>query len=116
MDTNQLISFALISLGFIAIPGPNILVIISISMTAGKVRGLQTVVGTSLAMFIQLIIAAGATSWLLSLLIEGLFWLKWCSVGYLLWIGILSFRKFSEVRCCHYNPLLGLFRKASGFH
>lgn len=90
MDTATLISFALISLVFIAIPGPNILVIVSTSLRAGKVRGLQTVMGTSLAMILQLSLVALATSWILAVLVEGLFWLKWVGVAYLLFLGISS--------------------------
>ncbi len=111
MDIAQLVTFTLISLGFIISPGPNVLVIISTSMTAGKVRGLQTVTGTSLAMSIQLLIAAIATNWLLSLLTEGLFWLKWCGVAYLLWMGLTSFYKFYQRSANPAQTALGSFQR-----
>ena len=93
MTIELFVSFALVSLLVIAIPGPNILVIVSTSLTAGSVRGLQTVIGTSLAMIIQLAVAALATTGLLSLINDGLRWLKWAGVLYLLFLAIQSFRQ-----------------------
>lgn len=90
MELSHLATFALIAAAFIVIPGPNVLVIVSTSLSAGKARGLQTVVGTSLAMIIQLMVAALATSSVLLLLAEGLLWLKWLGVAYLLYLGISS--------------------------
>lgn len=95
MISEVFISFVLISLVVIAIPGPNILVIVSTSLTAGRVRGLQTVAGTSAAMVIQLCVAALGTSGLLALLNEGLRWLKWAGVVYLLYLGLTALRQMS---------------------
>ncbi|MBT6057280.1 MAG: LysE family translocator, partial [Gammaproteobacteria bacterium] len=111
MGSSELITFALISFAFIIVPGPNVLVIISTSMTAGQARGLQTVAGTSLAMSVQLLIAAIATSWLLSLLARGLFWLKWCGVAYLLWMGVTSFYKFYHRTPGPGHTALGSFQR-----
>jgi len=92
-------------------PGPNVLVIVSTSLLAGKARGLQTVVGTSLAMLIQLAVAAIGTTWFLSLLSEGLFWLKWLGVTYLVFLGINSLYYF--FRKSHAKPpsALGSFQR-----
>ncbi len=87
MQTETFLTFVLVSCAFIAIPGPNILLIISTSLTAGRLRGLQTVAGVSLAMILQLLIAAIGTSWFLAVLSEGLTWLKWAGVVYLAWLG-----------------------------
>ena len=94
MELGQLISFLLVSAVFIAVPGPNILVIVSTSLVNGKLRGLQTVVGTTLAMIIQLSIAALGTSVLLATLSQGLVWLKWFGVVYLLYLGVNSIYAF----------------------
>lgn len=90
MMPEQLAAFIVLSLVFIAIPGPNILVIVATSLGNGRRRGLQTVAGTSLAMIVQLVVAALATSSLLNLLNEGLLWLKWLGVCYLLYLAIKS--------------------------
>ena len=94
MEPGQLVSFLLVSAVFIAVPGPNILVIVSTSLVSGKLRGLQTVVGTTLAMIIQLAIAALGTTLLLATLSQGLLWLKWCGVAYLLFLGMNSIYAF----------------------
>ena len=54
-------SFLLASLVIIVIPGPNVLVIVATSLSRGRRSGLQTVAGTSLAMLIQLVVAALGT-------------------------------------------------------
>lgn len=94
MELAQLVSFLLVSAAFIAVPGPNILLIVSTSLVSGRRRGLQTVLGTTLAMIVQLTIAALGTTLLLNALSAGLLWLKWCGAAYLLFLGISSFHAF----------------------
>lgn len=90
------LSFCLIAIAIIIIPGPNVLVIISTSLSHGRSRGLQTVAGTSCAMVIQLLIAALGTAWLVTYLSYGFTFLKWVGVAYLLYLalqqGIAFFR------------------------
>jgi len=84
----EILAFILVSVVIIIIPGPNVLVIVSTSIVQGKVRGLQTVAGTSTAMLIQLGIAALGTSWFVSTMANGLVWVKWLGVVYLLYLGL----------------------------
>ena len=84
----EILAFILVSIGIIIIPGPNVLVVVSTSIAHGKVRGLQTVAGTSTAMLIQLGIAALGTSWFVSTLVNGFVWLKWLGVIYLLYLSV----------------------------
>ena len=84
----EILAFILVSIGVIILPGPNVLVIVSTSIAHGKIRGLQTVAGTSTAMLIQLGIAALGTSWFVSTLTSGFVWLKWLGVVYLLYLGV----------------------------
>jgi len=84
----EILAFILVSIGIIIIPGPNVLVVVSTSIAHGKVRGLQTVAGTSTAMLIQLCIAALGTSLFISTLANGFVWLKWLGVIYLLYLGV----------------------------
>jgi len=88
MELNSYITFLLLSFMLIIIPGPNVLVIVSTSVMHGKRRGLQTVAGTTLAMAIQLIIAGLSTTWLIRVLADGFYILKWLGVAYLLYLGI----------------------------
>ena len=91
MDTSLYISFLLVSFGLIAIPGPNVIVIVSTSIAHGRERGLQTVAGTSLAMAIQLFVTAVCTSSFIQLMAEGFSVLKWAGVAYLLYLGTRHF-------------------------
>ena len=84
----DLLIFILLSGALIIFPGPNVLVIISTSITHGTVLGLQTVAGTASAMAVQLLIAATGTSWLITSLAQGFIWLKWFGVMYLCYLGI----------------------------
>ncbi|TVZ41503.1 threonine/homoserine/homoserine lactone efflux protein [Alteromonadaceae bacterium 2753L.S.0a.02] len=86
----EFFAFIIISIGFIATPGPNVLVVISTSLNQGRLRGLQTVAGTSSAMLLQLLIAALATSSVVTWLSSGFLWLKWGGVIYLLYLGLKS--------------------------
>jgi len=92
MDTALYISFLIVSIGIILIPGPNVLIIISTSLNYGKSRGLQTVAGTSLAMAIQLLVAGISTSWFIHLLADGFYILKWLGVAYLMYLVFLHLR------------------------
>ena len=86
----EIIIFLIVSIGVIVTPGPNVLVVVSTSISHGKARGLQTVAGTSIAMIFQLVIAALATSWFVTVLANGFVWLKWFGVAYLFYLGLTS--------------------------
>jgi len=93
MELSQLLPFMLVSFGLIAIPGPNVLVIVSTSIQYGRRRGLQTVAGTSLAMLLQLVIVGAGTTSFVLLLAQGLVILKWLGVAYLLYLGFRHLRQ-----------------------
>lgn len=84
----ELIAFVLVSTGLIIVPGPNVLIVVSTSISHGVLRGWQTVAGTSSAMAIQLLVAGLGTAGLLALLAEGFVWFKWLGVVYLLYLGL----------------------------
>jgi homoserine/homoserine lactone efflux protein len=88
MDITLYLTFLVVSFGLIIVPGPNVLVIVSTSITHGTKRGLQTVAGTSLAMAIQLLVIASSTAWLVQVISNGLHYLKWVGVAYLLYLAI----------------------------
>lgn len=87
MNVNMYIAFVAAAGLLIAVPGPNIMLIVSNSLSQGKRLGFYTVVGTSVAMLIQLGIAvAGLTTAMrfMSAWFEGL---RWLGVAYLLYLG-----------------------------
>ena len=84
----ELLTFILVSIGVLVVPGPTVMVVVSTSISHGRKRGLQTVAGSSLAMLVQLFVAALGTSWLVNSMATGFFWLKWLGVGYLVFLGL----------------------------
>jgi len=88
MDPVLLFTFVVTSIALIALPGPNVLVVVSTSIIYGTKRGLQTVLGTSSAMIIQLIVSALSTRWIVESLSEGFEWLRWIGVSYLAYLGL----------------------------
>lgn len=88
MESLQYITFVVASMALIVVPGPNVLVVVSTSISHGAKRGLQTVLGTSSAMAIQLIIAALGTTWLVVSIVDGLELLRWLGVAYLMYLGV----------------------------
>ena len=97
MDIKIYLAFLVVSFGVIVVPGPNVLVIISTSIAHGSRRGLQTVAGTSLAMAVQLVIVAIGTVWIVKLISNGLYYLKWGGVIYLLCLGVYHLK---TAICC----------------
>ena len=93
MDSTLFVTFLIVSFVLIVVPGPNVLVIVSTSLINGRVRGLQTVAGTSVAMAIQLFVAAIATTSFTQLLTEGFEILKWLGAVYLIYLGV------AQVKC-----------------
>lgn len=111
MDFTLFLAFVFTSILFIVMPGPNVLVIVATSIQAGKRRGLQTVAGTSLAMALQLTIAALATSGLLVVLNVGLLWLKWAGVAYLAILGMRTLLQIRTARAASTPTGIGSFQR-----
>ena len=70
-----------------AIPGPNVALIVANSIAHGARYGLMTVAGTSSAMIVQLALTGLGMTALLGGLAEAFGWLRWLGVAYLLWLG-----------------------------
>ncbi len=109
----ELTLFILLSAGLIIMPGPNVLAIVSTSIAHGRVRGLQTVAGTSLAMLLQLAIAAVGTAWFVEALSSGFLVLKWFGVAWLLYLGLRHLRAALQQR--EVPPLSALDSVQRGF-
>lgn len=92
MDFVLYLAFIFAAFVFIVVPGPNVLVIVSTSLHQGLRRGLQTVAGTSSAMAVQLIIAAVASLSFIELVQQGLWYLKWVGLAYLIYLALKHWR------------------------
>lgn len=98
MELPAFMVFVALSLAFCAVPGPNVLVVISTTLSEGRAKGFKTIFGISIAMALQLAIAALGTTWLVESLAKGFLWLKWCGVAYLIYLGIGNFLKLLDDR------------------
>ena len=108
----ELLLFILVSIGVIVVPGPNVLVVISTSISYGRARGLQTVAGTSTAMIIQLLIAGFGTSMFVSSLSKGFLFLKWLGAAYLIYLGLSQIIKALNGDCePHQITAVGSFQR-----
>ena len=87
MNISLYIAFIVAAGLLIAIPGPNIMLIVSNSLSHGRRAGLFTVFGTSAAMLLQLGIAVAGLTTLMLFMAEWFEWLRWIGVAYLFYLG-----------------------------
>jgi len=80
----------------IAVPGPSILLILSSSLAGGRAPGMRTVLGTSLAMAIQLFIVVGGLVTAMNVLSDRIRELRWLGIAYLVYLGIRHWRSTSR--------------------
>lgn len=79
----------------IALPGPNVALIVANSVTHGARYGLMTVAGTASAMVLQLALVVAGAATLLGVLADLFDWLRWLGVAYLVWLGVQAWRSAS---------------------
>lgn len=93
MNASLFAAFVAATAVLIAIPGPNVLLIVSQSLRHGPRAGLLTVAGTSFALAQQLLVTALGLTSALAFLAEGFEILRWAGVAYLLFLGIQAWRE-----------------------
>jgi threonine/homoserine/homoserine lactone efflux protein len=76
----------------IAIPGPNVSLIVANSLAHGSRHALVTVAGTASAQAIQLTITCAGMTSLIVLLANWFEWLRWAGVVYLVYLGVREWR------------------------
>ena len=92
MALDLFLSFVLATIVFVAIPGPNVTLIIANSLSFGARFGLATVAGTNVAIALQLIVVVLGTGSLLIILSEWFSWIRWLGVAYLVYLGLRVLR------------------------
>jgi len=86
------LAFVAATIALIALPGPNVALIVANSVAYGRRFGLLTVAGTTAAMVPQLTLTVlGMTG---TLILAGhLFeWVRWAGVAYLIYLGVQAWR------------------------
>jgi threonine/homoserine/homoserine lactone efflux protein len=84
--------FVLASAALIAVPGPNVALIVSHSVAHGTRYGLLTVAATTAAQVLPLLLVVLGTSALLATFAEWFAYLRWIGVAYLIVLGITMWR------------------------
>ena len=77
----------------VAIPGPNIALIVANTLAQGFRFGALTVMGTTVGVALQLAAVVLGLAALLHLAAGVMVWLKWAGVAYLIWLGIAAWRR-----------------------
>ncbi len=86
-----LLPFIIAVLLLVAIPGPNVGLIVAQSLASGWRAGIVTVLGTTLGVGIQLIVLALGMASLIELISGALFYIKWLGVLVLLYFAYQAF-------------------------
>jgi len=91
-DPTLFLTFVAAVIVLMAMPGPNVALIIANSVAHGPRYGLLTVAGTSSAMVFQLALTAIGVTEILATLGTWFEYIRWLGVAYLLWLGIAQWR------------------------
>src|SRR6185369_9350084 len=93
MSLNLYLAFVAASLALALLPGPNVAVIVSNSVSYGTRYGLLTVAGTTSAMLPQLLVVTLGLAGVLEFMSHWFEVLRWVGVAYLLYLGIDALRR-----------------------
>jgi threonine/homoserine/homoserine lactone efflux protein len=77
----------------VAIPGPNVALIIANSLQYGFRQGATTVLGTTLGVALQLVLVVLGMAAVIEFAADLLTWIKWAGVVYLVYLGIRAWRE-----------------------
>ena len=92
MSAELYLTFVAATVALIAIPGPNVALIVANSVAHGRRYGLLTVGGTTAAMVPQLGLVALGTAGTLTLLGHVFEWVRWLGVAYLILLAVQAWR------------------------
>ncbi len=89
---DKLLALVAATLVLVAIPGPNVALIVANSIRFGVGMGAITVLGTTLGVAIQLVLVVLGMAAIIELTANALTWIRWAGVLYLVWLGIRTWR------------------------
>ena len=92
MQLHLYLAFVAATVALIALPGPNVALIVANSVAYGRRFGLVTVAGTSAAMIPQLVLTALGMAGILTRAGHLFEWVRWAGVAYLIHLGIQAWR------------------------
>jgi homoserine/homoserine lactone efflux protein len=92
IETSVLFAFIAASAALIAIPGPNVAVIMATGTAHGVRAAMSVVIGTTLAQAVQIALVVLGLTALLSLFSWAFLAVKWLGIAYLVWLGVSALR------------------------
>lgn len=92
MSLHAYLAFVAATVALLALPGPNVALIVANSVAHGRRYGLITVAGTSAAMAPQLVLTVLSMMGLLALLSHVFETVRWVGVAYLAYLGLKAWR------------------------
>ena len=96
MDLTSAFALAAATVLLVAIPGPNVALIVANTIARGLRFGAATVLGTTIGVALQLLVVVLGFAALVEFAASTFIWLKWASVAYLLYLGVVSWRQGVE--------------------
>jgi len=89
---HDIIALILSTAVLVAIPGPNVALIVAKSVQQGFRAGFVATLGTTTGIAVQLLLVVLGVSAIISLAAAALMVIKWAGVSYLIWLGIKTWR------------------------
>jgi threonine/homoserine/homoserine lactone efflux protein len=87
VGSGAMIGIALVALGLVLTPGPNMIYLVSRSITQGRRAGLVSLIGVGVGFIVYLILAAAGVAAVLTLVPALYLTVKLAGAGYLLWLA-----------------------------
>ncbi|MFD7155876.1 LysE family translocator [Kribbella sp. NPDC059898] len=92
VSNEALLGIALVELGLVIVPGPNMIYLVSRSIAQGRRAGLISLAGVGLGFLVYLLAASAGLATLFALVPEIYLTLKLAGAAYLLWLAWQAFR------------------------
>lgn len=89
----NLLALSIATAILVAIPGPNVALIVANSLRFGLREGAITVLGTTLGVALQLGLVVLGMVALIEFAAETLAWVRWAGVAYLVYLGVRTWRQ-----------------------
>lgn len=88
MSWSQVLAFGLLSVVFIAVPGPSVLFTVGRALTLGRRQALLTVAGNAVGVYLQVIAVAIGIGAVVERSVVVFTVVKFVGAGYLVWLGV----------------------------
>jgi threonine/homoserine/homoserine lactone efflux protein len=92
MSLDLYLGFVVAACIMVAIPGPNVALIVANALARGPRGGLVTLAGTLSALVVQLALVVAGMATVMAAMADVFEWLRWIGVAYLFYLGVRAWR------------------------